>query len=389
MSRLSRIWMAVIVSVVMSLSGFAADDLSEPGGPGSRGVGGVLKKLGTFIDSMSVRGLDRNYIEMPEKPWQVIAKGKVNQSDLKIKSTLSGKMFSPDWGDIYWEPQIKTELSAYAGAWVGYRGYGIGFSKDLSGNGGQLKFGAVGGSYGVNLRIHRFQTDEPKVHLSGYMPDWDETSFNYFLIDPIRVRTLTLDGYYLFNGKRFSYAAAYDQSVIQKRSAGSLMAGAMYHHSSVAYDKGIDADFILFMNDIGRIKQSLLSVGAGYAYNYVPCRGLLVSAMAMPMLTVYNRIDIWRYHSNLREKAKEQQQNPTADDEIDLDWEDFEIWLAGKEKQHSRVTLTYNARLSVTYNLGNWFLNVFGQYNRFRFKHSDSSGRLHDWYINASVGVRM
>ena len=33
-----------------------------------------VKKVGTLIDSMSVRGLDRSYIDAPEKPWQLIAK---------------------------------------------------------------------------------------------------------------------------------------------------------------------------------------------------------------------------------------------------------------------------------------------------------------------------
>ena len=69
-----------------------------------------------------------------------------------------------------------------------------------------------------------------------------------------------------------SYAAAYDQSVVQKRSAGSLMAGAMYYHSTVAYDEGRDAEFIMYMNDIGRMKQYQLSLGGGYAYNLCPAR---------------------------------------------------------------------------------------------------------------------
>ena len=391
MKKRFRIVWAVLWSVVMPLAGFAADGQMEPGEPESKGGGGgVLKKVGAFLDSMSIQGLDRDYIELPEKPWLVIAKGKVYQSDLTIKSNLSGKIFSPDWGEIIWQPKIKTDVSAYAGAWVGYRCYGFGYTKDLGGNGGLLEFSAVGGCYGVNLRIHRFHTDEPEVRVKGDMSDWEETKFNYWLTEPIRVRTLTLDGYYLFNSKRFSYAAAYDQSVIQKRSAGTLMAGAMYYHSSVAYDEGIDADFILFMNDIGKIKQSQLSIGAGYAYNYVPCKGLLVSAMVMPMLTVYNRVDLWRYHSKLREKAIEEFQDTTSDDvEVDIDFEDMIIWPVGKETHHSRLTFNYDARLSVTYNVGNWFFNAYGQFNRFRFKHDDSTGRIHDWYINASVGLRM
>ena len=46
------------------------------------GVAGFLKKLGTSIDSMTIRGLDQRYITMPEKPWQIILKGDVNQCDV-------------------------------------------------------------------------------------------------------------------------------------------------------------------------------------------------------------------------------------------------------------------------------------------------------------------
>ena len=39
----------------------------------------VLKKVGTFIDSLSIRGVDRNYIDAPKRPWQVIVRGNINQ----------------------------------------------------------------------------------------------------------------------------------------------------------------------------------------------------------------------------------------------------------------------------------------------------------------------
>ena len=41
------------------------------------GVFSLLKKVGTIIDSMSVKGVDRRYIDAPEKPWQIIVKGNV------------------------------------------------------------------------------------------------------------------------------------------------------------------------------------------------------------------------------------------------------------------------------------------------------------------------
>ena len=370
------------------------------------GKGGFLKKVGTFIDSMSVRGLDRRYIDMPEKPWQLILQGDINQSDLKMTAVLDGnEMFFDDWGDINWEPRIKTKLSTYAGVWAGYRGYGIGYSRNVNKDEGSiLKFRAMGGCYGLNLRIHKFHTNEPSVHISGYMPTWDEDTQNYYLFDPINVRLLTFDGYYLFNGKHFSYAAAYDQSVIQKRSAGSFMAGLMYYHSTISYDDGLNADFIMFMNDIGKFKQYQVSAGGGYAYNFVPCKGLLISGIGMLMLTGYNRLDVWRYNSNLRIEAIKERKNPQgiSEEDVDYDWDEDEIieminqyysvWPMEKDNhitKYSKIIPVIDARLSITYNVGNWFFNTNTQLNNFRFKHHQNKGSLTDWYVNFSVGLRL
>ena len=58
------------------------------------GVAGFFKKVGAFIDTMSVKGLDRNYIDAPEKPWQIIVKGNVNQSVLKMETSGEPSMLA-------------------------------------------------------------------------------------------------------------------------------------------------------------------------------------------------------------------------------------------------------------------------------------------------------
>ncbi len=362
------------------------------------GVVRFFKKLGATIDSMSVRGLDPRYISSPEKPWQIILKSNINQSDLKMKATFDGKeKFSEDFGEIHWEPRIKSDISASVGLWAGYRGYGLGYSKNVRGKGGVFRLGATGGSYGANLRINTFQTDEPTVRLSGYMPTWTDAVLDYYLLSPIKVRLFTIDAYYLFNGKRFSYAAAYDQSVIQKRSSGSLMVGGMYDHSTVSYEKGLNGDFILYMNDIGKIKQYQASLGGGYAYNLVPCKGLLISGMGMVTMTLYNRLDVWKYNSRIRMESIEEQKNPTPYEQDDGEsnggvMDLLAVWPLEddpKDTQHSRMTPIIDTMFSVTYNVGNWFINANAQYNHFFFKHSKNEGSFTDWYVNASIGLRL
>lgn len=375
--------------------------LAENDNFGSKVVS-VVKKAGTFLDSMSVNGLNRNYIDAPKRPWQIILRGNINQSELKMfaKTDKAEDVMPLMVGELTWEPRIKTEPSSYIGFWAGYRGYGFGYSWNIGGDDGRiLSFGATGGCYGVNLRIHWFETDEPHVYLKGTLL-WDITDEGEMMFQPleydqemevgspIKTRSLFLDGYYLFN-KKCSYAAAYDQSVIQKRSAGSLMAGAMYFHSSTDYDHDYNADLIMLMNDIGILKTDQVSVGVGYIYNWVPAKGLLISAMAIPMVTFYNHHKMYLFDSNL----KDAMQNEGWVDALDIPDGDYKIRRADKNPEvskNSNIQLNFDARLSITYEWNErLFINAYGQFGNFRYKTDHISGRLNDWYVNAALGIRL
>lgn len=375
--------------------------LAENDNFGSKVVS-VVKKAGTFLDSMSVNGLNRNYIDAPKRPWQIILRGNINQSELKMfaKTDKAEDVMPLMVGELTWEPRIKTVPSSYIGFWAGYRGYGFGYSWNIGGDDGRiLSFGATGGCYGVNLRIHWFETDEPHVYLKGTLL-WDITDEGEMMFQPleydqemevgspIKTRSLFLDGYYLFN-KKCSYAAAYDQSVIQKRSAGSLMAGAMYFHSSTDYDHDYNADLIMLMNDIGILKTDQVSVGVGYIYNWVPAKGLLISAMAIPMVTFYNHHKMYLFDSNL----KDAMQNEGWVDALDIPDGDYKIRRADKNPEvskNSNIQLNFDARLSITYEWNErLFINAYGQFGNFRYKTDHIKGRLNDWYVNAALGIRL
>ena len=348
----------------------------------------LLKKLGTLIDTLSVKGLDHRYIVNSDRPWQIILRGNVTQSDLKMKAS----------GDFYgfsyaFEPQMKTSPSQYVGLWAGYRGYGLGYTVNVGGDkGGYFTAGVTGGSYGFNLRLHFFESNSPEISVvtdeASSTDDVEEDDSH--LVEPIKVHTVIADGYYMFNGKHYSHAAAYDQSVIQIRSAGSLMAGAMYYHGDIDYATDKNADLIYMMKGLGRVKLWQASVGAGYAYNWVPAKGLLVSVMAMPMLTFVNSIKTYMYKTNVEELLE----SPMADEEGDEEWDKWwydNLKIEGEDTEYhnSRMIVNIDARLSLTYNFGRYFVNACGQFNKFRYRHGDSEGRLNDWYVNTSVGIRL
>ena len=354
------------------------------------GVMSFLKKVGTKLDSMAIKGVDRNYIDAPEHPWQVILRGNISQTivSMSTEGSIAGASYSA-------KPHLKTTPSQYVGLWVGYRGYGLGYTVNVAGDkGSYLTFGATGGAYGVNVRIHSFANRNPNFNLnSGAIPEekkdlWYEVQ----LSEPIHVKTVFADGYYLFNGKKFSYSAAYDQSAIQKRSAGSLMAGLMYNYIRIDYATDANGDLVYLMNGLGKVKLWQASAGVGYAFNWVPVRGVLVNIMAMPMLTFVNKLKVFRYHTNMEELMQDPYfWDPTVSD---AEWD---AWLyshlrvtpESEMKYNSGLSLGFDGRVSLTYNFGRYFINAYGQFNNIRYRHDRSNGYVNDWFVNTSVGIRL
>ena len=353
------------------------------------GLKGFIKKLGTKLDSMAVRGIDRHYIDAPKRPGQIILRGNINQTIVSMHSEgeLYGHTYSAN-------PYLKTTPSQYIGVWVGYRGYGLGYTVNVAGDkGSNLTFGATGGSYGINVRIHSFENSNPSFNLnSQLLTEAERNSWNEVtLTDPISVNTFMADGYYFFNGKRFSYSAAYDQSAIQKRSAGSLMAGFMYNYTCIDYASQSNGDLIFLMGNLGKVKMWQGSLGVGYAYNWVPVRGLLVNIMAMPMLTIVNKLRAYSFSTNMLELYN----NPiTHDPTISMEewdkwyYENIRIVPEGGETYNSGLSIGIDARMSLTYNFERIYLCAYGQFNNIRYHHGSNHGYLNDWFINTSIGFR-
>jgi hypothetical protein len=195
----------------------------------------------------------------------------------------------------------------------------------------------------------------------------------------------------MFNGKRFSYAAAYDQSSIQLRSAGSFMLGLMWFQTSIDYARPLNALLIQLLGGVGRIKLHEGSIGVGYSYNWVPMKNLLINITAMPMLVVYTRTKVHLYDSNYDIFLDEGEVSPTGKYPVpdDLRWQDdITLEEVSSITKYGKLSLNIDARASITYNFNRFFLNVFGQVNHWNNKIEYNIIKLTDWYVNASLGFR-
>lgn len=153
----------------------------------------------------------------------------------------------------------------------------------------------------------------------------------------------------MFNSRKFSYPAAYKQRVIQKRSAGSLMAGVMYNYTRIDYSSDSNGDLIYLMEGLGKVELWQGSVGVGYAYNWVPARGLLINVMAMPMLTLVNKLKAYGYATNIETLMDDPYfwDSTTSNQEWD-EWfyGNLQITPMGSRTFNSGVSIGFDGRVS-------------------------------------------
>lgn len=99
--------------------------------------------------------------------------------------------------------------------------------------------------------------------------------------------------YYVFNHRKYSYNSVFRRVFIQKRSAGSVLlsANAIY---SLLQDQNPQYDYWSIAPSEGYLRNLVVSVGAGYGYNFVfgENRGYLFHISATPQLAFLNNAAI-------------------------------------------------------------------------------------------------
>jgi hypothetical protein len=366
-----------------------------------------LHRVQQYLDAKAKKKVDLHYIEVPDKPWRVVLRYKESVFDVDYSNTVG----NPSAGDgMDWQMCFEPPMSPSIGVWAGYRGTGIAVAKSL----GKKKetmfaFSTTGAKYGANLRLHSFDVTEgtfaSTIYENGKVIPLNGDAR---LLAPVSIASLYLNGYYVFNGRRYSQAAAYNQSVIQRRSAGSLLLGATLYMAGIDLSDDKNSSLILLSSNVGRIKMHQGNIGIGYGYNWVPFRGFVVNAMAMPTICFYNRVKVYKYDCNYElveakgSTADYGQWNPETHTWAngkthrpipsgnDTSWYDeVDIWEVGSETDYSLLRFNVDLRLGIAYNWSNYFIGAQAQFNNFSFKKDQCKVNLFDAYARMSFGVRL
>ena len=202
---------------------------------------------------------------------------------LKWRTNVSGSSFHVKRrrGGYEGGSDVSTDNKATLSIGASYRGISAGLALNPGKLLGhytdyELNLNAYSNRYGVDMAYQSSSTLSGTVTING-----DEYFMQKGVMD---MKMLTVNGYYAFNGRRFSYPAAFTQSYIQKRSAGSWLVGFSFLGGSLtAGERKTERmpDYRIYVGHLG--------IGGGYGYNLVAGHGWLIHLSALPTLVVSNR----------------------------------------------------------------------------------------------------
>ena len=332
----------------------------------------VLGKLRNYLDSSGIKGTDPAYIGLPKRKWRLSLIADMDDMNVDVKNTSND-------GDRSWSFDLKVRppMSASSGIWVGYMGYGFGFSYFKTGqNSTNMAMNFAAPSYSINVRWIRSNTDHK-------LKDWAEKGMTYEQLVESRdygykIESFVFDGYWIFNKKKFSLSATYDLSTVQLRSAGSFIAGLMFNYQKCDYSSPDNIGLLVETNHIGKVKMNQLSAGGGYTYNWVPKPGLVINMMAMPVLTFFSNSKLRKYDWTYQYKdaARTQINGVTV--------------IPGEEHtEHGKVALNVNTRIAAAYRYKIWVFSIFAQANYLRSYFEGTSFKVFQWNMKGTVGITL
>ena len=228
----------------------------------------VLHRFDSVLTENYRKGnIDTAFITRPRTKWTIKARLNVSGAKIESEGLENGQFFKSEMTADY-----KSTLSMG----VTYLGFSLNMALNPAKLLGQYKDYELNiNSYGNRFGWAFIYQD---AHNFTVCHDHEGMDRIELPADILKVKTLNLNAYYAFNNRRFSYPAAFSQSYIQRRSAGSFMlaASGMGQHATLDWDKKMD------------LKTTNIGIGAGYGYNYVPAQGWLLHISALPTFIVYS-----------------------------------------------------------------------------------------------------
>ena len=288
---------------------------------------------------------DTDYVVRPE--GRLTLKVRLNQTgnDFYAKGTVNG---------IYSKADLHTSHKTTFSVGASYRGLGIG----LAINPAKWKGAYKDYEFNLNYYSSRISVDFSYQRSESLAGDIErDDHMGRLEADDVTMKVANVAAYYTFNHRRFSFPAAFNQSYIQRRSAGSWLAGISYQGGSIKTSDELKArnpnapDIRIYVGHLG--------IGGGYGYNWVLGKKWLLHLSMLPTFVVYNR------------------NNMTVNDER-------------KEAKRMRFNMIFNERAAIVYNFSpRYFAGATLVMNTSVFDDDVVVVNQNKWRARAFIGMRL
>lgn len=234
-------------------------------------------KLPGYIDSVANAryrnvNIDTNYMTRPKRKWTLKVKSNLSGSEINTKSVLDGNRH---------KAVLKAEYRHTLSFSASYYGHSLSISVNpahLKGknNDFELNINSYGNKLGGDIVYQSAKTFAGTLDIDG--------EENEIARGKVSQKVVVGNMYYVFNHRHFSFPAAFTQSYIQKRSAGSFMLGLSLWGGEIK-NAGDESLGIPAFN----IKNIYVGIGGGYGYNLVVSDKWLFHLSSLPTFIVYDR----------------------------------------------------------------------------------------------------
>ncbi len=269
---MKRVVFSILLGVCFSLTTHAQGTTEDSTHSPSKAAvlfSNIRERVDAIIDRFQSNSTDSNYVYKPREPWRFQLYLDLYGHDISFYHMTNHYALTS---------LCKTSLGISAA----YRGLSLSVSLDPL----KLHKKRSNIEYNINYYGSFFGVDLQFSHTKSFRERYE--SFKMYTTD-VHLRNISLNGFYVFNHKRFSYGAVFDQSTIQKRSAGSPLISVTGYANSTRMEDLAEVPLMRRL-PLHKLRMAFVALGAGYAYNFVPKGNHWLVHLSMePSMTVWKR----------------------------------------------------------------------------------------------------
>ncbi|MBQ7426523.1 MAG: DUF4421 family protein [Prevotella sp.] len=344
------------------------------------GLGKLLKSVDNMLDRWQEEGVDTNYIRKPKMSRMVYLGyyGYFQQHDMTFPVSvdnadipLDRQYMPPNMSE---KKYVAADIHTYQSEvelGIDWRGISLELPIPIR-NRYSMSFGLAknGSVWGARIRYKSLKNMEGVLDdsFNQAMNQWNRnvenqtydpavTSENTIPAGKIDLKIFYVEGYYVFNNKRFSLAAGAYGDMVQKRSAGSLFVMGNYYQSRFGAKN-------LFNHEYDTFRNWKLSFGPGYGYNWSINGGkVCIHLSVIPMISIWNQM-VHKYEDNNTPP-------PNAAASSQSQWSKYDAhYYDAVDNGRSRFVFNYFGRFAVSYSFDRFLLNFLMNYRQYLYRNN-------------------